>query len=220
MVCTALVVQTIFYECLYKIWSCNGFSIKKLKMYKPFLLLLFSIVTISFAIGQKSTSHQHKTFPDEWLGVWEGTLHIYNHQNILQSIPITLENLPTDSADIFQWVIIYGEDKIKGKRDYVLKTKDKSKGHYVIDENNGILIDAYVVENKLISHFEVMGNHLTSIYERKDDQMIFEIIVNKSFPVQVSGNIKAEGQEDIPEVKSYPIIGYQKAILSRKTLSK
>jgi hypothetical protein len=61
-----------------------------------------------------------------------------------------------------------------------------------------------------------MGNQLTSIYERQEDKMIFEIIVHKSVPSTVSGNIKAEGQEDIPEVKSYPIIGYQKAILSRK----
>lgn len=186
-------------------------------MLRRFLILLFSMVTISHAIGQNSTSAQPKTFPDEWLGVWEGTLHIYNHQNVLQSIPMSLENLRTDSADIFQWVIIYGEDKIKGKRDYILKTKDKSKGHYVVDEKNGILLDAYLLENKLISHFEVMGNQLTSIYERQEDKMIFEIIVNKSVPATVSGNIKAEGQEDIPEVKSFPIIGYQKAILTKKT---
>ena len=95
-------------------------------MLRRYLILFFSMVTTSLAIGQNSTSAQLKTFPDEWLGVWEGTLHIYNHQNILQSIPMSLENLRTDSADIFQWVIIYGEDKIKGKRDYILKTKNKS----------------------------------------------------------------------------------------------
>ena len=184
-------------------------------MLRRCLIFFFSMVTISLAIGQNSTSTQLKTFPDEWLGVWEGTLHIYNHQNILQSIPMSLENLRTDSADIFQWVIIYGEDKIKGKRDYILK--NKSKGHYVVDEKNGILLDAYVMENKLISHFEVMGNQLTSIYERQEDKMIFEIIVNKSVPATVSGNIKAKGQEDVPEVKSFPIIGYQKAILTKKT---
>jgi hypothetical protein len=76
------------------------------------------------------------------------------------------------------------------------------------------------LENKLISHFEVMGNQLTSIYERQEEKMVFEIIVNKSVPSLVSGNIKSEGQEDIPEVKSYPIIGYQKAVLSRKISSK
>jgi hypothetical protein len=189
-------------------------------MFRHYLILFFSIVTISLAISQKNTSNRQISFPEEWLGIWEGTLNIYNHQNILQSIPMTLENLRTDTTDIYQWVIIYGEDKIKGKRDYILKTKDKSKGHYVVDEKNGILLDAYVLENKLISHFEVMGNQLTSIYERQEEKMVFEIIVNKSVPSLVSGNIKSEGQEDIPEVKSYPIIGYQKAVLSRKISSK
>ena len=184
-------------------------------MLRRYLILFFSMVTTSLAIGQNSTSVQLKTFPDEWLGVWEGTLHIYNHQNILQSIPMSLENLRTDSADIFQWVIIYGEDKIKGKRDYILKTKNKSKGHYVVDEKNGILLDAYVMENKLISHFEVMGNQLTSIYERTGDSLIFEIIVNSSTPIQITGNVKAEGEETIPEVKSFPITGYQKAVLKK-----
>jgi len=179
-------------------------------------VVFLMIISVFTANGQEIKSNQHRSFPDEWLGVWEGTLHIYKHQKILQSIPMSLENLRTDSADIFQWVIIYGEDKVNGKRDYILKTIDKAKGHYVVDEKNGILIDAYLFENKLISNFEVMGNQLTSIYERRDDQLIFEIIVNKSTPTQVSGNIKTDGKEDIPEVKSFPLIGYQKAVLTKK----
>ena len=154
-------------------------------------------------------------FPDDWLGIWEGTLDIYKNQQIVQSVPMRLEHLASDSAGVYIWAITYGEDTVSGRRPYELRTKDVSKGHYIVDEKNGILIDGFVFGNKYISHFEVMGNQLTSIYERSGNQLIFEIIVNKTNPSSTSGNIKTDGNETIPEVKSFPFTGYQKAILKK-----
>jgi hypothetical protein len=181
-----------------------------------FISLIILGSWINVCAGQYQDTVITYVFPDDWLGIWEGTLDIYKNQKIVQSVPMRLEHLKTDSSGVYIWAIIYGEDKVNGRRSYELKPKDISKGHYVVDEKNGILLDGYVFANKYISNFEVMGNQLTSIYERNGDYLIFEIIVNTTAPIQITGNVKTEGEETIPEVKSFQITGYQTATLKKR----
>ena len=68
-----------------------------------------------------------------------------------------LHILPIDTSDAWSWTIFYGEDKVKGKRDYQLIPKDVEKGIYQVDEQNSILLDAYLFDGKLFERFEVMG---------------------------------------------------------------
>jgi hypothetical protein len=183
------------------------------------LYLFFAIVlasNISFSQDNNPKETKSISFPDDWLGVWKGKLKIYSPKGLAQEVDMKIENLPTDTIDVYQWALIYGEDEVKGRRNYFLKVIDREKGHYVVDEKNGILIDAFLFNNKLISNFEVMNNQLTSIYDLTDDTMIFEIYVNKTTPISTTGNIESENGEKIPEVKSYPISGYQKAILCKQ----
>ena len=81
-------------------------------------------------------------FPDDWLGNWLGDLRIYNSQGLKQTIPMSLELSKTDTIGKFNWAIIYGQDSTAQKRDYQLIEIDSSKGHYLIDEKNGIFLDA------------------------------------------------------------------------------
>jgi hypothetical protein len=182
------------------------------------IILIFLMVS-GVLINVNAQHHQDTViayiFPDDWLGIWEGNLDIYKNQQIVQSVSMRLEHLASDSAGVYIWAITYGDDTVSGRRPYELKTKDVSKGHFIVDEKNGILIDGFVFGNKYISHFEVMGNQLTSIYERSGNHLIFEIIVNKTIPSSTTGNIKTDGNETIPEVKSFPVTGYQKAILNK-----
>ena len=154
-------------------------------------------------------------FPDDWLGFWEGELHIYNEIGLKQSLPMALDNSTTNITGQYTWAIIYGSDSIAGRRDYLLKEVDKSNGHYIVDEKNGILLDAYLIDNELISVFEVMGNSLTSTYKREGNNMIFEIMMYKSQHVSITGDTII-GTDTIPPVKSYKPIVTQKAILTKK----
>jgi hypothetical protein len=170
-----------------------------------------SVTSINVAFGQ----HKTINFPDDWIGKWAGNLNIYQGQKIAQTLPMQLIIEPLDSVDHYSWSIIYGEDTIAGLRPYTLKTIDKAKGHYIIDEHNSILLDAYVHAQSLFSHFDVMGSYLTSIYSRKENDLIFEIIVNKSNPSRTTGGTNSNGEE-IPIVNAYPIVGYQRAILKKQ----
>lgn len=165
-----------------------------------------------------STIKQEKlTFPDDWLGYWEGTLDIYNASGKVQSLPMALDNARTENDSIFTWAIIYGEDTIAGRRDYLLQVVDAEKGLYVTDEQNGILLDNHLVGNELISVFEVMGNTLTTTYRREGDEMFFEILMFKSKESSITGDTLINGEE-IPAVKNFPVGVTQKARLRRRTM--
>ncbi len=65
----------------------------------------------------------------------------------------------------------------------------------------------------------VAGERSTRIlctYERLDaETMAFEVIAGTEAPASTTGNAKHEG-EDIPEVKTYPVNGFQRALLKRQ----
>lgn len=154
-------------------------------------------------------------FPESWLGNWIGELEIYKSNKVVQIIPMELELLAVDSMDNFVWAIIYGEDREAGRRAYELETLDAEKGLYLVDEKNTIKLEAYLFDNKLMSWYDVMGNKILSIQEKRGDEMIFEIVFGSSEPVSTTGGKAFQGEE-IPIVKTFPIGGYQRALLRKK----
>lgn len=159
-------------------------------------------------------NHAQVKFPEDWLGIYSGELEIFSNQGKVQTVPISITQKSIVRDSLYEWSITYGEDTIKGKRDYRLIIKNQSKGHYAIDELNGIILDAYLFDNKLISNFTVMSSQLTSIYTLQDEKMIFEILVNKSTPSNTTGGNEKDG-EKMPEVLSYPMTTYQRAELKK-----
>lgn len=155
------------------------------------------------------------TFPYSWVGLWEGNLEIYNAKGLSQTLPMQLDLDETETAGVFKWNIIYGTDREKGLRPYLLRTLDASKGLYQNDEVNTIKMEAYYIGGRLFSTFSVQGNLLTSIQEKKGDEMHWEIIFGKDTPVSITGNQVVKG-DTISEVKTMPVLINQRAILKRK----
>jgi len=160
-------------------------------------------------------SAQTDTFPDNWAGIWQGELDIYNAQGKAQSIPMELHILPIDTSDRYTWTIIYGSGDQAQRRPYELVTIDTATGHFLIDEKNSILIDAYRLGPKLIQRFSVMGNMLVTTNEVRGEEMIFEIFSGKEEAVTTSGDTLHRGEE-IPTVQAFPITVYQRAELKRQ----
>ena len=193
------------------------------------LLLLFCFVLISCSPKHQTAIESSKKsdspantltvdslpFPQSWLGYWEGELEIFKENKIVQTIPMALEMLEMDTSNNFIWAIIYGEDKEAGRRAYELETLNAEKGLFLVDEKNTIKLESYLFQNKLMSWYEIMGNQILSIQEKRGDEMIFEIIFGSSEPVSITGDQQFDG-EDIPAVKTFPIGGYQRAILKKK----
>jgi hypothetical protein len=181
-----------------------------MKIAKPISLgLLFLIFCQPLAAQEALDS---LGLPGEWIGKWAGTLEIYSLQGKQQEVPMELHILPRDSC--YTYTIIYGEDREAGKRDYLLKPVKPELGWYKIDEQNTIEMDAYLLNGKMYSRFDVMGSLLLSTAEVKEGVMTYEIISGKLEAIRTTGNQTFEG-EDIPEVNSFPIQVRQVAYLRR-----
>jgi hypothetical protein len=152
------------------------------------------------------------TFPDAWIGKWKGDVTIYNGKGITQVVPMELQIAKGDSAQQWKWTIIYLlKDKPKDERPYLLKCIDREKGHYIMDEKNSILLDAYYYGNVFYSSFEVQGTQLNVTYRMQGKNIVMEIFFGKSEAINTTGGTS----EDVPPVKSFAINGMQRAILKK-----
>ena len=180
--------------------------------------ILFTFLGILFtACSKKNYTSEFlpkEKFPQTWFGIWSGELNIYSPQGVKQTIPMELEIGPTNQEDVFIWAITYGEDKVNGRRSYELKVINVEQGLYVIDEKNTIELESYLYHNRFISRFEVQGNLLICTYEKRKEEIVFEVIAGAHQPGITSGGETFEGNE-IPVVQSYPISVSQRAFLKK-----
>ncbi len=173
-------------------------------MYIKFnLLLLLSLIYISFNAQNK--------FPESWTGAYEGKLNIYSVDSIAMQVDMKLEIAQTTNDSIYHWKMTYLFKGNEDVRDYQLKLVDASKGHYIVDERNSILIDTYYRNGVLTSFFEVEKSFIISEYTKIGEEIHFDIISGINQPI-LSGNSEQKG-ELIPEVMSFPINGRQEAVL-------
>ena len=176
-------------------------------MMKSLYFLIIFFFTIQITIAQNDNT---SSFPGAYFGVYSGELIIHSEKGI-KNYPMEFHLLSTDSIGIYKYMIVYGKDKNRQERKYTLKEIDKAKGNYILDENNGILLDCKVIENKMFFLFEVMDSFLTTFVTFNNDHLIFEIVVTNTKTKKTSGGT----DEDTPEVFSYPISVIQKAILNK-----
>ncbi len=175
---------------------------------KSLLLIIAFSFSLSFSYSQENSEFN---FPESYFGNYTGNLVINSNKGI-NNYPMEFHLRPTDSSEIFEYVIVYGKGEQRQERNYTLKTKDVEKGLYTLDENNGILLDCKVIGNKIYFLFEVSDNLLSTFITFNTNDLIFEIIATNTKQKMVSG-----GQdEDTPEVFSYPINVVQRALLIKQ----
>lgn len=142
------------------------------------------------------------SFPEKCLGIWTGTMHIYNRGLLVDSVTIKLNVTRTNAPDTFVWKTEYLSEKFPMVKDYKLVISDAGKGVFITDEGDGIILMDYLFENKLYSVFETQGILLTSTYEWLGNQIIFEVTSGKELQTTYG-------------VKSYNVLNLQKAILRK-----
>ena len=173
---------------------------------KSLLLLVFFVA--SFSTKAQTDSLQ---FPQDFYGIYKGDLQIVNSRG-RQTIQMEFHLNKTDSIGKYQYMLVYIMNGERQERKYNLLEKDASKGDYIVDENNGILLDAKLIDNTIYSMFEVQDNILTTTERFHKDSMDFEITVANRTEKVTTGT---EG-EDATDVISYPIFAVQKAHLVKQ----
>jgi hypothetical protein len=165
------------------------------------LLIVIGLLMAMSVQGQK--------FPGAYVGYWKGDLHIYKGSTVTQTVKFGLEVFPADSGR-YDWIITYG-DSGQDRRHYTLVPIDTAKGHWAIDENNGIVIDMYATGNKMTSLFSVMGSVIQISYWLEGDEMVMELF---SYPQKENAK-SGKGTEESPEVNVWKFSGYQLGRMKR-----
>lgn len=163
-------------------------------------------ITLSIFVIILSISNNlfaQKTFPKEFIGVWEGKMQIYKNGEIKDSVNTRQTIAESSEPDTWIWRTDYFSKLDTIVKDYLLKVIDKEKNHYAIDEQDGISLDCVLHQNKLFSSFSVQGNILTTSYQIIEDKLVFEVIMA----------YKVESEKG--QVKSFLPSIYQKSILKK-----
>lgn len=150
-----------------------------------------------------------QSYPDQFIGNWNGTLNIYQGPKLAQTINVALDVMPLDSGR-YEWVITYG-DSGKDIRPYMLIPVDTAKGHWAIDEKDGIVLDIFVTGKKFTSTFAVMGSAVQVCYWIEGEDLCMEIWSFNEKPDHKSGL----GTEEVPEVNVYKFSGYHYARMQK-----
>ena len=172
-----------------------------------FIPVLFLLFFSAFGKAQDNTVK----FPDDFFGKYTGSLLISSEKGN-QTIPMEFHLLASDSIGKYTYTLVYGEGETKQERDYTLRTQNAEKGEYIVDENNGIILDDKVIGNKMYALFEVNDTLLTTFITFESDSMVFEIVATPKAKKRVS---YADNTEKT-EVISYPILTVQRAVLQKQ----
>jgi hypothetical protein len=173
---------------------------------------LFCMATVVVAQQKKTINKPNKTvgFPASFIGHWKGKLQWMVAGKATQQFAMQLIVKPADSVGHYTWQIIYG-DSATDNRPYVLKPIDTAKGHWAIDETDGIVLDSYVFGNSIKGAFTVMNNTVVDSYTVDNNTMRVEFLsisLNKK-------NTTGKGTDDVPFVDSYAVKSAQTGTLIR-----
>ena len=172
-------------------------------MKKIFFLCCFFIAS--------QAGYSQTNFLKTFIGHWEGTLLWYKTGSEKpQSVRMQLIIKPADTATTYAWQITYG-DKGEDHRPYILQAVDTAKGHWQIDERNGIILDQYFVGGRFTSAFTVQNSTIVNSYWREGENMVAEFYSLSAKPINTTGN----GTNESPKVDSYASKSYQRAVMKR-----
>lgn len=168
----------------------------------------FILVTALFFFAANAFCQE---FPSGFAGHWQGELQWFKAgSTVPQKVNMQLIIQKTDTPGTWHWQLVYGKQSVDS-RPYLLRAIDSVKGHWVVDERNGILLDHYWIGNRLAGSFSVEGTTILNSFRREGDSLVVEFYSNGSGPVRTSG-----GSNDIPAVNSFAAKAYQYAILKKR----
>jgi hypothetical protein len=164
---------------------------------KKILLFTYMLFFTGLLLNAQSS------FADNCIGTWKGVMYIFKSGIVKDSVSVRLTVGKHKDAGAWTWKTEYLSQKMPVTKDYVLRLKDAEKNTYVTDEGGGVELQDYLFGNKLYCVFETGSILLTSTYELKGNDLIFEVTAGKK--------IAAEKNELI----NYSVDNLQRVVFTR-----
>lgn len=189
---------------------------------KNILFTLIAICSLISCNNQKNTTVNEKTstektskksenliFPEDFLGIYKGTLTITT-SNGDELLPMEFHLLDAPDKTRYGYKIFYGAER--DERSYNL-VRTHNEHLFLVDENNGIILESGFANNTLFSTYQVMGNLLNSTEKFYEDRMEFTITMAREQDTSITGT------KESAIVKNYPISIMQTATLMKEKKS-
>jgi hypothetical protein len=120
-----------------------------------------------------------------WAGTWRGRCEIISsNQSVGFDASLTIAPL-ADGA--YTWRLVYEASKVTPRevRDYEMVPVDAAKGHYELDEKNGLRLDTFVAGRAMYTYFMISGHRILGHDELlSEDEMLMNLPAFDGSPVR------------------------------------
>ena len=130
-------------------------------------------------------------------------------------LDVELELASMNSDSLYPWTLRYITEERTDERNYFLKKGNQQENHWIVDEDNGIYLDGYVLDDTFFILFEVGNNRIQTSYKLSDDHLIFENLASRVEKIDSSGGLIIDSIP-IPQVNSFLVTNLQTATLKPK----
>lgn len=142
------------------------------------------------------------------VGNWQGNLEIVQPGSTKpRTVLMKLNIAPIKGTNGFTYQLIYPN---QAPRNYKLLPLDEAKGHWQIDEQNGIKLDAFWNGAGFTSCFSVQGSMLITSERVQGDKLVWECASFEAKVLAATG-----GENGSPTVTTQRLLTSQRAVLSR-----
>lgn len=133
----------------------------------------------------------HAQFPETWLGSYSGTMYLSGSKGVFDSLQVDLVIETIETGSSWTYKMAYKSDRFgESVKDYVIR-KDTSS--FVMDEQNGILIEMFYSNDVFYEFFEVSEMHFASTMRKVNGSILFELFGTS---VDVTKTTKTEPDEE------------------------
>lgn len=113
-----------------------------------------------------------------WHGEWKGTCALIPAYRGTDRFEASLRVQPMALAGRYGWRLIYEASPAmqRSVRDYMLEAVDAARGHYVLDERNGLKLDSFLSGRAIYTHFAIGRSTLPVTYVLlSDTEMMIDL---------------------------------------------
>ncbi|MCC6781470.1 MAG: hypothetical protein IT457_01410 [Planctomycetes bacterium] len=156
-------------------------------------------------------------FPEDWLGTWQGQLRILGPEGERDRIDVELEIAVGDEPSRWNWTLVYSGRAGRSERPYQLLARNPAEGTWAIDERNGIVIEARLLDGTFHCCFDVgsariLWRQTLLAAGTPHERVELEILAASTVPVATA---PADGRPEA--TSSWPPHQVQRAVLRRRS---
>lgn len=112
-------------------------------------------------------------FPQTWIGSYSGTMYLSGANGVYDSLNIELHIQPIENSPSWTYKMLYKSARFgESSKNYVIL---KDSTGYLMDEQNGILIEMMYSNNVFYEFFEVNEMYFACTMRKMEKGILFEI---------------------------------------------